>query len=135
MAQPSVSAKLQTLETAVHADVVQLCGCDPARFIPHIQPHEFEALLFSDVGALAAVEAGWAAAAGALCQVRDGAATPEDINDGYETKPSARLEELLHSPSYRKLRHGPIAAERIGLSRMEDECPHFAAWIAKLRAL
>jgi len=135
MAQPTVAAKLGVLETALHADVVQHCGSDPARFIPYIQPHEFEALLFSDVTALAAVETGWAPSLNALNQARSGAATPEDINDGYETKPSARLEALLRSPSYRKLRHGPIAAERIGLARMEAECPHFAAWLARLRAL
>ena len=135
MAHPAVAARLHALETGLHADVVQHCGCDPARFIPHIQSHEFEALLFSDVAALATVEAGWAASVGALDQARAGAATPEDINDGHETKPSARLETLLRSPSYRKLRHGPIAAERIGLARMEAECPHFSAWLARIRAL
>lgn len=135
MAQPTVGARLHALEAGLHADVVQHCGCDAGRFIPHIQPHEFEALLFSDVGALAAVETGWAASVGALDRARAGVATPEDINDGHETKPSARLESLLRSPSYRKLRHGPIAAERIGLARMEAECPHFAAWLARLRML
>lgn len=135
MAQAAVPTRLQMLEAALQADVVQHCGCDPARFIPHIQPHEFEALLFSDVASLAAVESGWAAAVPSLVQARAGAATPEDINDGHETKPSARLEGLLRNPSYRKLRHGPIAAERIGLARIEAECPHFAGWLSRLRAL
>lgn len=133
MAHPAVRARLHTLEAALHIDVVQHSGCNPDRFIPHIQPHEFEALLFSDVGSLAAVESGWAAAAQSLSEARAGAATPEDINDGHATKPSARLEGLLRNPSYRKLRHGPIAAERIGLARIEAECPHFASWLAKLR--
>ena len=123
------------LEAAFHADMVAFSGCDPARFLPHIQPHEFEALLFSDVHALAAVEAGWSGAVVALAEVRAGVATPEDINHGDTTKPSSRLETLLRSPGYRKLRHGPIAAERMGLHRMEQECPHFARWMACLRAL
>ena len=135
MAQPALGARLHALEAGLHADVVQHCGCDPARFVPHIQPHEFEALLFSDVAALASIEAGWAVSAAVLGQARAGAATPEDINDSHETKPSARLESLLRNPSYRKLRHGPIAAERIGLARMEAECPHFATWLARLRVL
>ncbi|MBE2242674.1 MAG: DUF4276 family protein [Burkholderiaceae bacterium] len=135
MAQPAVPARLQMLEAALQADVVQHCGCDPARFIPHGQPHAFETLLFSDVASLAAVESGWAAGAPALLQTRAGAATPEDINDGHETKPSARLEGLLRNPSYRKLRHGPIAAERIGLARIEAECPHVASWLARPRVL
>lgn len=131
----SLAARLSRLENELHADVVAHCGCNPARFIPHIQPHEFEALLFSDIAGLAAVEASWSTAMPALGQARSAVATPEDINDGHATKPSARLEALLRGPSYRKLRHGPIAAERIGLARMEAECPHFAAWVAKLRQL
>lgn len=133
--QSGLGARLRALEAAFHADVVAHAGCDPARFLPHIQPHEFEALLFSDVGALAAVEDTWATAVPALMAVRSGVATPEDINDGQATTPAARLEALLQRPGYRKLRHGPIAAERIGLARMEAECLHFARWLARLRQL
>lgn len=135
MAQPNLPARLHALEAALHTDIVTHCACDPARFIPYIQPHEFEALLFSDVEALTTVDAAWPAALGALSQVRATVATPEHINQGYATKPSSRLEALLPGPGYRKLRHGPIAAERIGLAKIEAECPHFAAWLARLRAL
>jgi hypothetical protein len=38
--------------------------------------------------------------------------SPEHINDGYDTKPSKRLENLLH-PKYKKTTHGPRAAARI----------------------
>ncbi len=131
----SLAARLQTLESELHTDVVAHCGCHPNRFIAHIQPHEFEALLFSDVASLASVEEGWSAALPDLVKARSAVTTPEELNDGHKTKPSARLEALLRSPSYRKLRHGPIAAERIGLARMEAECLHFAAWVAKLRRL
>jgi len=134
-AQANLQARLHALEVAFHADIVAFSGCDPARFVPHIQPHEFEALLFSDVQALATVEAGWSGAAAALAEVRAQAATPEDINQGHTTKPSSRLEALLRSPGYRKLRHGPIAAERVGLNRMAMECPHFARWLAQIRTL
>lgn len=135
MEQPSVSARLQVLEAAFHADMVAHTGCNPARFLPHVQPHEFEALLFSDVAALTTIEAGWAAATQGLTGVRAAVGSPEDINDGPATKPSAHLGTLLRWPSYSKLRHGPIAAERIGLAKIEAECPHFANWIACLRAL
>ncbi len=134
-ARATLPAQLQVLEEALHADIVAFSGCEPTRFMPHIQPHEFEALLFSDVQALAAVEAGWSASVAALAEVRAQAATPEDINQGPMTKPSSRLEALLGNPGYRKLRHGPIAAERVGLSRMAAQCPHFARWLERLRAL
>ena len=135
MAQPNLASRLQSLEAAFHADIVALTGCSPQRFIPYIQPHEFEALLFSDLGALTGIEAGWAASLQPLSMVRAAVATPEDINQGHATKPSAQLETWLQAPGYRKLRHGPIAAEKIGLSRMALECPHFSGWLAKLRAL
>lgn len=135
MAQASLTGRLAALQTELHADIVAHCRCDPERFIPHVQPHEFEALLFSDVETLAAVESGWAAALADLTRARTSALTPEHINNGPTTKPSARLESLLRSPGYRKLRHGPIAAERMGLATLEAECPHFAAWLGKLRSL
>ncbi|RYH67682.1 MAG: DUF4276 family protein [Alcaligenaceae bacterium] len=127
--------RLDALENALHADVVGQCGCDPARFVPHIQPHEFEALLFSDVQTLIGVEAGWDSALLPLLAARAVVATPEDINHGPATKPAAQLGALLQRPNFRKVRHGPIAAERIGLARIEAECPRFALWLTRLRAL
>jgi hypothetical protein len=135
MAQPALAARLDQLQAALHTDVVQRTGCDPARFLPYIQAHEFEALLFSDVDTLSQVEGTWAARLAALRLARADGETPEHINDGHDTKPSARLRALLLNPSYHKLRHGPIAAERIGLPRIEAECPRFAAWVGRLRTL
>ena len=39
------------IEAELHRQVVHDAGCRPERFVPHVQPHEFEALLFSDVKA------------------------------------------------------------------------------------
>lgn len=125
---------LAQLNEALHEAIVAHVGCRPERFIPHIQPHEFEGLLFSDTDALASTEPGWGASACKLAAERAPYATPEHINDGYDTAPSRRLERLLQ-PKYKKTRHGPLAAERIGLAVMERECPHFHAWMERLRAL
>lgn len=126
--------RVQRLNQALESEVIRRHGVRPQRFISHIQPHEFEGLLFSDTTALAAVESGWARAEANLARVRAEVATPEHINDGYETKPSRRLETML-KPAYKKTRHGPLAAERIGLAAIERECPHFKAWMDRLRAL
>ncbi|RTK98657.1 MAG: DUF4276 family protein [Lysobacterales bacterium] len=122
------------LEGAFHADVIARTGCRPDRFIPHIQPWEFEALLFSDLAALTGTETSWARHLPALQKIRSGFAHPEQINGGQATKPSARL-GLLRNPGFHKVRHGPLAAGRIGLQRIEAECPHFAAWLQRLRTL
>jgi hypothetical protein len=117
-------------------DVVAAAQCKPERFIPYIQPYEFEALLFSDVTALSLVNPSWPKKSiDRLLEIRHAAASPEHINDRPETKPAAHLERELSNPSYRKRRHGPIAAQKIGLTRIEAECAFFAAWLAQIRAL
>jgi Domain of unknown function (DUF4276) len=130
-----ISNKLQLLNQHLHEDIVNTSGCVATRFIPHIQPYEFEALLFSDVKTLTAIEPMWASKSSALQAVRDAASSPEHINDSPETKPAAHLELQLTSPSFRKRLHGPIAAEKIGLHKIEAECAAFAAWINMLRGI
>lgn len=129
-----VYARTAALETALHQAIIEHVGCSPERFIPHIQPYEFEGLLFSDVDALVLTEPSWNNTLTKLQAVRASFATPEHINNSYETKPSKRLEDLL-VPKYKKTRHGPLAAEKITLSTMEQECRHFHGWMEKLRTL
>jgi hypothetical protein len=127
-----VYARVAQLERALHGAIIAHVGCNPERFLPHIQPYEFEGLLFSDVHALSAVEPTWAKGLAALSQVRMAAESPEHINEGFDTKPSRRLEDLLQ-PKYKKAFHGPRAAEHITLEVMERECRHFAAWMESVR--
>ena len=135
MTRSSMEARVETLNATLAKDIVALTGCDPARFLPHIQPHEFEALLFSDVATLTGVERGWARSAVELSTIRQKVETPEHINDQPDTKPAAHLERLLKSPQFSKVDHGPIAASRMGLPCIERECRHFAGWLQRLRAL
>lgn len=129
-----VYSRTTALETALHAAIVEHIGCRPERFIPHIQPYEFEGLLFSDVEALVLTEPSWKNALETLKAVQSSFETPEHINNSYETKPSKRLENIL-SPKYKKTRHGPLAAEKVTLTVMEQECVHFKGWMDKLRGL
>lgn len=131
---PELTMQITCLNEALQTLVTSRVGVPLERFIAHIQPHEFEGLLFADPVALATVEPGWAGRTAELAYIRGQVPTPEHINDGYETKPSRRLEKLL-KPSYKKTRHGPLAAEKIGLTIMEKECPHFRGWMDRLRAL
>ena len=126
--------RVTKLERALHAAIVAHAGCREERFIPHIQPYEFEGLLFSDVNALSMTEPRWQSRLNDLQAIRNAFPTPEHINDSFETKPSRRLEDLLE-PQYRKTRHGPLAAGRVTLATMEEECQHFRSWMAKLRNL
>jgi hypothetical protein len=127
--------KVNILENALYDTLMEQVGFQPPdRFIPYIQPYEFEGLLFSDIEAQTSVEPSWINYLIKLKQVRNEFETPEHINQGYATKPSKRLEDLL-KPTYHKTRHGPLAAERITLSTIELECRHFREWMDKLRGL
>jgi hypothetical protein len=132
--KPDVYTRVQCMENALRDAIVAHVGCRPERFVPHIQPYEYEGLLFSDVEALSAIEPTWSNSLKYLSKVRASVETPEHINDGYETKPSRRLEDLLR-PKYKKTSHGPRAAQRITLEVIEHECVHFKAWMDALRAL
>jgi Domain of unknown function (DUF4276) len=113
---------------AIHAQ------CDKKRFIAHIQPHEFEGLLFSDPRSLATTESDWSKYAPHLSQIRNKYETPEHINGGYDTCPSRRLKALLF-PNYNKTLHATRAVTSVTLATIEQECTHFRAWLNTLRAL
>ncbi|CAN7164583.1 MULTISPECIES: DUF4276 family protein [unclassified Caballeronia] len=124
------SNRAARIEHLLHADIVARVGCRPERFIPHIQPHEFESLLFSDIGKLCDAEPEWDKHRAALSKVRADVANPEWINDSPHTAPSKRLEILR--PRYRKTTHGPASAVRITLDKIREQCPHFRQWFERL---
>ncbi len=101
------------------------------RFLPYLMLHEFEALLFVDLSAV-----GDALARSVTLQNFGDLSrfsNPEEINEGTQTHPAARLQRAL--PGYRKPLHGPLAVERIGLINIRARCPHFDAWLRRLEAL
>ncbi len=102
---------------------------DDRRLIPYVSLHEFEALLFSDPPAFDAQFPGSRGAA-RVAAIRGSFRSPEEIDEGRETHPSARLLKLF--PDYDKATVGPVMAHRIGLERMREECPHFDGWVSKL---
>lgn len=118
------------IEKALNEAAVEMSGCRADRFFSYIQPYEFEALLFSDVSRFGEAHGDWKPYVGALEQVRAGAVTPEHINDGAETHPSARLKNLL-DPRYDKVLYGSGIATLIGLPRIRSECRHFLEGAAR----
>jgi len=127
-------ARASAIETRFAKAVIRKAQCRPDRFLPHIQPYEFEALLFSDTDRLIEIEPAWKPNAEPLRAVRAGVISPEHIDDGAETHPSARLKKLLR-PRFEKVLHGSAATARIGLDRIRQECKHFGSWLTRLEAL
>ena len=107
---------------------------DP-RFIPHIQLHEYEAYLFADIRVLSHYYEKSDRAIRALSEVADSFTSPEWIDDGEHTAPSRRI--IGHLPRYAREKStvGVQAAERIGLRKIRDRCPHFSRWVERLERL
>lgn len=120
--------RVKIIETALQNDI------GGYRFIPYIQLHEFEALLYCDLSQLARRISGSAESLDILTQeVRD--IPPEEINEGKTTAPSKRI--IHHVPAYEKakVRAGAPAAAAIGLHTLRTRCPHFDAWLRQLEKL
>lgn len=103
------------------------------RLFSYVQQHEFEALLFSEVGAFRRLPIATEGTITRLESVRGAFTTPEDINDSAQTAPSKRIErEIL---GYSKVEHGLLVAAGIGIEVMRQECPRFAGWLTRLEQL
>lgn len=126
--------KAKIVEEALMADVCEQMGesFNPLRFIPYVQLHEFEALLFADSSVLAQT-LGEPKLEGQLTAIRQAFSTPEEINDNYETCPSRRIARLY--PGYQKVLNGISTTKAMGLLKLRAECPHFNSWITKLESL
>jgi hypothetical protein len=127
-------SQCRLIEKALADAAIQLSGSRADRFFAHIQPYEFEALLFSDVSAFGTIQAGWRGYVRNLQLARDSAETPEHINDGPTTHPSVRLKALLQ-PKYIKPLHGSRIAISIGLARIREQCRHFDRWLTRIESL
>jgi hypothetical protein len=110
------------LEQAFAADI------GAPRFLPYLMLHEFESMLFAEPAILSDV-----LNSKQILSMPRGFASPEEINNGQQTHPSARI--LRQFPEYQKVLHGPQAVSRIGLVHIRAWCPHLDEWIKALEAL
>lgn len=103
---------------------------DNRRFIPYIQLHEFEGLLFSDKVGIEYIPNIPERNLTELNETIESHPNPELLNDGAETAPSKRLTRLI--PGYKKTLHSPLIADEIGVPRILAKCPRFNAWVQKV---
>lgn len=98
------------------------------RFIPYIQLHEFEGLLFSKVDVFEKVIPNEdLIGKKELYQTAESYVNPEMINNSLQTSPSHRLARIVRG--YDKVVYGNYLAESIGLNVIRERCPRFNNWI------
>jgi len=105
------------------------------RFIPYIQLHEFEALLFSKIEELDIEYFYYENSIEKLKTLADNIGNPELINDRPTTAPSKRIISLIPEYEYNKVSVGATVAGIIGINHLKNSCRHFNDWILKLELL
>jgi len=116
--------RVSFIEKAIEEDIVD------NRFIPYIQLHEFEGLLFSEKKGFDLFPHISETNRRELNQIIEKYSNPELINDGPTTSPSKRLMRLI--PGYQKTFHGPLIALENGFDSIITKCPRFNTWVETL---
>lgn len=133
---PKFQDSIQLKNTDEKIDILLEGICNDindSRFIPYIQKHEFEALLFSSNEGFNS----WfdnEVIIDQLSEIVSQFKNPEEINTGSETAPSKRIIKILEAKKqkYDKIAEGNLIAEEIGIEKILEKCPRFNQWIYSL---
>ena len=120
------SLKVDMIEKAIREDLS--ADVAPDIFLPYIQRHEFETLLFSNMDGFAAMDMDERALA-QLESIEQEYTNPEDINGGAETAPSKRLGHIFN---YEKAADSFAILSAIPIDTIRAKCPRFNRWVAQL---
>lgn len=105
-------------------------------FIPYIQLHEFEALLFVDIIRLQTEYPLSSERIRILKEETDIYGDPEMINNSPDTAPSKRIiAALAQDYHYNKIQSGTAVTSAIGIEALLENCQHFKEWIENIKIL
>ncbi len=127
--RPAPDKRVAALEQTFAEDIAD------RRFVPYIQLHEYEALLFADPAKFGSIYTRRGEAIAKLIAIAAAHESPEQINDGRETAPGKRIIAVLPEYKGAKPVAGPLVAAEIGLPTLREKCPHFASWVSRLEQL
>jgi hypothetical protein len=107
------------------------------RFIPYIQLHEFEALVFCGLEYLLEDYPDMKKEIEKLGKVTDDyEGNSEKINNSPDTAPSKRISKSFESKHhYNKPKSGELVTGRVGIPVLKEKCLHFRDWIERLEMI
>ena len=126
------SDRLAFLEKAIVEDLETEKGKEFSNLLPYIQLHEFEAFVFSSIGAIKSLYSNEDAKFNELEQIIASYPNPEDINDSPQTAPSKRLKNDKLIRGYNKINDGIMIIEKVGIDTILQKCPRFKSWVETL---
>ena len=123
--------RVTSLEKAFSSDINSI------RFIPYIQLHEFESIVFCGLDYLKDLYPGCERKCASLFADIQEIGNPELINDKPATAPSKRIINAIESKqrplySYNKPRTGKYIASKVSIDTLRLMCPHLNDWIQQL---
>lgn len=125
----AIQNKIQRVQFLEQALAVAI---DNPRFIPYIQLHEFEGLLFASKDGFEFLPDLKPANLKSLLSAVNEKENPEELNDGELTAPSKRLEQLIPGFDKNKPFYGGLIAEVNTIGAVLDRCLRFKTWVETL---
>lgn len=126
----------QAIQNKIHkVDCLELALADAInnpRFIPYIQLHEFEGLLFAAKDGFEFLPDLKQSNLNSLLLAVEEKENPEELNDGELTAPSKRLEQLIPGFDKNKPFYGGLIAEVNTINPVLDRCLRFNNWVETL---
>lgn len=126
-----LNKRMEALEQGMLDDI------EPAlrhRFIPYLQLHEFEGLLFTDINIIKnQIPKEDIVGMQELEKTFADYDNPEMINNNRTTSPSHRLMRIIKG--YNKVVYGDILSEAIGLERIRAKSPRFNNWLLRIEKI
>lgn len=106
-------------------------------FIPYIQLHEFEALVFCGLEHLLSDYPGCQKEIEGLEEVlRSYHNNPEEIDNSPASAPSKRIAKALAKKyKYNKPKSGAMVTNSVGIEVLRQKCRHFDEWLLKLERI
>jgi hypothetical protein len=124
--------KVEALEREFKNDINQ------NHFLPYIQLHEFETLLFGDLNQFKEYYVDENNVDRKILALKSDIKeydSVELVNESEGTAPSKRIEKFFNRYCSEKAIAGIYIALEIGLDKMRDKCQHFNEWIEKIENL
>lgn len=119
-------ARVQFMEEQFNKDISQ------TKFLPYLQLHEFEALVFASEDKLPIAFVNKNREIQRVSEVNNEFASPEEINENPNSAPSKRLKNIF--PEYQKTFHSQLILSQSNIDDLRTKCSHFNEWLKKLES-
>ena len=118
--------RIEYMEDRFSADINQI------KFLPYLQLHEFEALVFASEDKLPIAFVNKNREIQQISLINNQFTSPEEINENPDSTPSKRLKRIF--PEYQKTFHSQLILSQTKIDDLRGKCSHFNAWLNRLES-